>query len=42
MYLIDLIVDMLIRVRNVNVVMYEKVDIFYLKMKERIVEILKE
>ena len=42
MYLTYLIADMLTRVRNVNAVMHEKLDIFYLKMKERIAEILKE
>ncbi|WP_339054668.1 30S ribosomal protein S8 [Fusobacterium animalis] len=42
MYLTDPIADMLTRVRNANAVMHEKVDIPHSKMKERIVEILKE
>ncbi len=42
MYLTDPIADMLTRIRNANAVMHEKVDIPFSKMKERIVEILKE
>ena len=42
MFLTDPIADMLTRVRNANAVMHEKTDIPHSKIKERIVEILKE
>lgn len=42
MYVIDLIVDMFICIRNVNNVCYEVVDILVFKMKKVIVQILLE
>lgn len=41
MIMIDLIVDMFICVRNVNMVCYEKLELFVLNIKKEIVEILK-
>lgn len=41
MVMIDLIVDMLICICNVNMVCYEKFEIFVFKLKREIVEILK-
>ena len=42
MYLTDPIADMLTRIRNVNAVMHEKVDVPHSTLKERLSEILKE
>lgn len=42
MYLTDPIADMLTRIRNVNAVMHEKVDVPHSNLKDRLAEILKE
>lgn len=41
MVMIDLIVDMFICICNVNMVCYEKLEVFVFKIKKEIVEFLK-